>query len=498
MTNTNPMLLADFYKIGHIAQYPEGTEMVYSTWTPRTSRLEGIDKAVMFGLQGFIKQYLIGYFNDNFFKRPKADVIKEYARVIKYTLGVENPKVDHIEELHDLGHLPIIIHAVPEGTQVPLRVPMLTIYNSHPKFFWLTNFLETLMSAELWQPMTSATISKAYRDILDRYAIETTGSTNGVEFSAHDFSLRGMASAEAGAKSGAGHLLSFVGTDTIPAIAYHEQYYGANVETELVGTSIPATEHSVMCANSDPDSRDEYESFRRLVEDIYPNGFVSIVSDTYDFWKVIGEILPALKDKIMARDGKVVIRPDSGDPVLIMAGDPNAEKGSLEYKGLIECLYDIFGGTVNALGYKVLDPHIGAIYGDSITRERCEAICKRLKEKGFASINAVYGIGSYSFQMTTRDSLGFAMKATFSIINGEDKMLFKDPKTDNGTKRSQRGLVAVLKDEDGNIFYKDGFDRESYAVDEMQHFDLLEPVFVNGDLVREQTLKDIRGVLAGV
>jgi nicotinamide phosphoribosyltransferase len=353
------------------------------------------------------------------------------------------------------------------------------------------------MSAELWQPMTIATLSHEYRKILDSYALETTGSTDGVEFQAHDFSLRGMAGIEAGKKGGVGHLLSFVGTDTIPSITYAEAYYGANVETELVGTSIPATEHSVMTANSDYETRDEYESFRSLIEDKYPSGFVSIVSDTYDFWKVVGDIIPRLKNLILNRDGRVVIRPDSGDPVKIIVGDPNADN-EFAKKGLIQCLYEIIGGTVNSKGYKVLDPHIGAIYGDSITLERCRAICEGLKAKGFASLNIVFGVGSFTMQYNTRDTFGFAMKATFGIFGGHDKMMFKDPKTDNGVKRSQRGLVAVLKDDDGNIFLKDGFDRESYAVDEMQHFDLLEPVFANGELLKEQTLQDVRGVLAGV
>jgi nicotinamide phosphoribosyltransferase len=432
------------------------------------------------------------------------------------------------------------------------------------------------MSAELWQPMTIATLSKQYRKILDRYALETTGSTNGVEFQAHDFSLRGMAGIEAGKKGGVGHLLSFVGTDTIPSITYAEAYYGANVEKELVGTSIPATEHSVMTANSDYETRDELESFRRLIEDTYPNGFVSIVSDTYDFWKVVGEVLPALKDKIMARDGKVVIRPDSGDPVDIICGKyipdltneryvktledakgylyeelmdalredtPHGEYGDTEVYGkfkydgkyyelgievdydrydkqyyyidshreksfeeftpklselgLIECLYNIFGGTVNELGYKVLDPHIGAIYGDSITLERAEAICKKLKAKGFASTNIVFGVGSFTMQYNTRDTFGFAMKATFGVFNGQDKMMFKDPKTDNGVKRSQRGLVAVVKGEDGEIKFIDGLDMETYAVEELGSVDLLQPVFVDGELLREQSLAEIRGILAG-
>lgn len=493
---TNPFILADYYKIGHIEQYPKGTELIYSTWTPRASRIEGINKVVMFGLQGFIKKYLIDYFNEGFFHRPKTAVIGEYRRFIKHTLGIENPKVDHLEALHDLGYLPIQINAVKEGTLVPLRVPMLTIQNTNPEFYWLTNFLETLMSCELWQPMTIATLSKQYRIILDRYALETTGSTDGVEFQAHDFSLRGMAGVEAGKKGGVGHLLSFVGTDSMPSIDYAEKYYGANIEHELVGTSIPATEHSVMTANADPDVRDEYESFRRLVEDVYPSGFCSIVSDTYDFWKVVGEVLPKLKDKIMNRDGRVVIRPDSGDPVKIICGvNTNNDIGELERKGLIECLWNIFGGTVNEKGYKVLDPHIGAIYGDSITLERAEEICKQLKAKGFASTNIVFGVGSFTMQYNTRDTFSMAMKATYGIFNGVEKLMFKDPKTDNGTKRSQRGLVAVIN-VGGELSFVDGLDQHTYEAN-FKNIDLLETVFKDGVLVREQSLAEIRKILAG-
>lgn len=250
-----------------------------------------------------------------------------------------------------------------------MKVPVLTIENTNPKFFWLTNYLETIMSNEIWQPMTSATISNTYRNILNEYALKTTGTTEGVEFSGHDFSMRGMSSLESSQTSGAGHLLSFVGTDTVPAILYHEQYYNANIEKELVGTSINATEHSVQCAHG----RDELSTYKYLINEAFPSGFVSIVSDTWDFWDVVGRVIPKLKEDIMRRDGRVVIRPDSGDPVLIVCGDPNGET-ELERKGLIEALWDIFGGDVNELGYKVLDSHIGAIYGDSITIERAKEI----------------------------------------------------------------------------------------------------------------------------
>lgn len=486
-------LLCDFYKVSHKQQYPEGTEIIYSTWTPRKSRVEGIDSVVAFGFQSFVKEYLIEYFNTHFFDRPKRRVIAEYERVIKHTLGIENPDSSHIDALWELGYLPVKVRAVKEGTVVPMRVPMMTIENTVPEFYWITNYLETIASSEIWQPSTAATFSKHYRNILDKYAIETTGSTDGVEFQGHDFSFRGMEGLHGAAASGAGHLLSFVGTDTIPSILYHEKYYNADIEKELVGTSIPATEHSVMCANAD-ENQDELESFRRLIEDVYPTGFISIVSDTYDFWNAIAEYLPKLKDKIMARDGKVVIRPDSGDPVKIIVGDPESDNEYVQ-KGLVECLYDIFDGFVNEKGYKVLDPHIGAIYGDSITPERATAICEGLKQKGFASTNVVFGIGSFTFQYNTRDTFGFAMKATYARVNGEEKLIYKDPKTDDGTKKSQRGKVVVLADAVGDLSFEDGLNQEQY--DDLQEQDEMEDVFIDGELVRDQTLAEIREILAG-
>lgn len=485
-------LLCDFYKVSHKDQYPKYTEKIYSTFTPRSNQyFPQANEVVVFGIQGFIKKYLINYFETHFFKRPRHEVVNEYVRYIKFTLGVQKPDYSHIAALHDLGYLPIKIKALKEGTKAPIRIPVLTIENTHPDFFWLTNYLETLISAEIWQPMTSATIAYQYRKLLNEYAIKTTGNTNGVEFQGHDFSARGMVGLDGGAASGAGHLLSFVGTDTIPAIAYHEEYYNANIEKEMVGTSIPATEHSVMCAGSDPDTRDEYEMYKRLLTEVYPTGFFSVVSDTYDFWAVVGKVLPSLKSEIMNRDGRAVIRPDSGNPVLIIAGDPNG-KTELERKGLIEALWDTFGGTVTDQGYKVLDSHIGAIYGDSITLERAEQIVKRLEEKGFASTNVVLGIGSYTYQYNTRDTLGFAMKATYAVINGQEKMLFKDPKTDDGTKRSQRGKVTVIK-EAGRLYVADNLTEKDG--EDLAHLDYLETVYEDGVLLREQSLAEIRELL---
>lgn len=473
-------LLCDFYKISHRAQYPKGTEIVYSTWTPRTSRLLDVQEVVHFGAQAFIKEYLIEFFNRNFFLRSKADVIDEYSRVIKFALGDLNPDASHIADLHDLGYLPLKIKSLPEGSVVPLRVPTLTVQNTNPKFFWLTNYIETLLSAELWQASTSATIAREYRRIFDKYALETAGSTDFVQFQGHDFSMRGMSTVSSAVKSGMGHLLSFAGTDTIPAILGLEKYYNADITKELVGTSIPATEHSVQCSY-----RDDLKYYTELITNVYPKGFVSIVSDGYDLWKVLLEVLPALKDIILAREGKVVVRPDSGDPVKIVIGDPEG-KTEAERKGVIEILWDIFGGTTTPQGFKQLDPHIGCIYGDAITRTRAKDICEGLKAKGFASTNMVYGIGSYTYQYNTRDTFGFAMKSTLCVINGEEIQIFKDPVTDSGVKKSAKGAVQVGLCS-GTVRYED-----KLTLAESEQPNLLRDVFVNGQLLIDEKFPDIR------
>ncbi len=477
-------LLCDFYKVSHREQYPAGTDKVYSTWTPRASRMPEIKEVVHFGLQGFLKEFLVDYFNENFFGRPKQEIVKEYSRVIKYALGVQNPSTEHIEYLHDLGYLPLCIKSLPEGTLVPLKVPSVTLESTDPKCFWLTNYIETLFSCELWKPTTNATIANEFRKLLEQYAKDTVGDISFVQFQGHDFSMRGMGGLYNAALSGAAHLTSFVGTDTIPAISYLEQFYGANIEKELVGTSIPATEHSVQCSYGN-----DMEYLERIITEVHPNGLVSIVSDGYDFWDVIGRVIPALKDKILARTGgpvgdKVVIRPDSGDPVDILCGDPEG-KTELERKGAVEALWDIFGGEVSPQGYKTLNPKIGLIYGDAITLERCKQICERLKAKGFASTNVVYGIGSYTYQYNTRDTFGFAVKSSLVSINGQEKEIFKDPKTDNGVKKSLKGRVVVVK-ENGKLVAKD----QQPNVHNDQ--DQLKVVFNNGKLKVEHTLNEIR------
>lgn len=342
--------------------------------------------------------------------------------------------------------------------------------------------------------MNSATIADKYKQILKTYAIKTSDSPDFVQWQGHDFSYRGMFGNEAAMMSGAAHLLSFFGTDTLPAIDFLEEYYGANSDKEMIGGSIPATEHSVMCFG---DSSDEYSTFHRLLTEVYPKGLVSVVSDTWDYWKVLIETLPKLKDIIMNRDGKLVIRPDSGDPVDIICGvnrsgmfggtyPPTTKE---EIKGSIEILWDIFGGKINSKGYKELDPHIGLIYGDSITLERAEEICRRLEQKGFASTNVVLGIGSYTYQYNTRDTFGFAMKATYGVVDGKPINIFKKPKTDDGLKNSAKGLLKV----DSNMKLHEEMSVEECFVST----NMLQPVFRDSVLLKEFSLEEIREELNG-
>ena len=433
---SNALLMTDGYKLDHRRQYPEGTEYVYSNWTPRSNKFmpEAKDGAVVFGIQYFIKKFLIEKFNKEFFELDEDEAANMYTRRVNALLGPNKIGSDHVRALHRLGYLPIRLKALPEGSVCPIRVPMITVVNTKPEFFWITNFLETIMSCELWLPMTSATKARAYRKRLNEHAQKAGfADQGGLGFLCHDFSMRGMCGLEASIISGLGHLTSFTGSETIPAIGAAEEYYNIDAEKELICGTVPASEHSVMCAGG---KIDEFGTFKRFITELYPDGFVSIVSDTWDLWKVVTDYLPRLKDEIMSRNGRVVIRPDSGDPVEILCGIPdkdiitvggvhyhipeiargifdelytvedyiktikqNPEKfakdivSEAEIKGVYEILWDTFGGSVNDKGFKVLDSHIGALYGDSITLDRQNDIYNRLEEKGFAATNLVLGIG---------------------------------------------------------------------------------------------------------
>lgn len=513
-----PHLATDFYKIGHIAQYPENTELVYSNLTARSAQHAKMPpsfdgKTVFFGLQGLLQWFFIDVWNEEFFKRPKSEVVDEYQRLIGKALGDESVNTKHIEELHDLGYLPIRVDALPEGSRVNVRVPYLTVHNTNPKFAWLTNYIETVLSSELWKSITVATIAYEYRRILNKY-VELTGSSKDfADWQIHDFSMRGMSGIFDASASNAGHLVAAgYGTDTIPAIDYLQRFY-AGAKSAIIGGSVPATEHSVMCMGG---KETEIETFRRLIQDVYPSGIVSIVSDTWDFWRVITEYAKELKPVIMSRapnalgQAKVVFRPDSGDPVRIICGYDDDELSYTategiyevirtgviitenERKGAVKCLWEIFGGTTNEKGYKTLDSHVGLIYGDSITLDRAEEILRRLSKNEFAADNIVFGVGSYTYQYVTRDTFGMAVKATYGIVDGLAQELEKDPKTGDGVKKSAKGLLAVFKS--GNDFVLSD-QRPYHELVERSPDDCLETVFVDGELKRYQTLDEIRNIV---
>ena len=478
------IVLKDFYKTDHRRQYPKGTELVYSNATPRGSRIPGIDKVVVFGLQYFVDEYLIDHYNETFFSQPKEKVVSQYKRRLDTSLGPDAVPMEHIEALHDLGYLPVEIKALPEGSLCGIRVPYLTIKNTDDRFFWITNDLETLLSVITWGMINSATIAFEYKKILTKFARETSDIPELVQWQGHDFSMRGMFGLEAAMMSGAAHLTSFTGTDTIPAIDFLERFYFADAEKELIGGSVPATEHSVMCLGG---QETEIETFDRLL-DLYPKGFLSVVSDTWDFFGVLTDLLPKLKDKIMARDGKLVIRPDSGDPIKIICGDPDAPSSLPQSKGAVQLLWELFGGTVNSKGYKQLDSHIGVIYGDSITLERGLAILTELKRQGFASTNVVFGIGSFTYQFNTRDTFGQAIKATYGRVNGKGIEVYKQPKTDDGLKNSAKGLLAV--NTDGSL--------SQQCTEEQEQNGLLHRIFLNGEMYNQTTLAEVRARLDAV
>ncbi|QOV68449.1 nicotinate phosphoribosyltransferase [Citrobacter sp. BDA59-3] len=486
----NPILAIDGYKVSHRAQYPQGTTQVYSNFTPRSDRFFSSPvadgKLVFFGLQGFLQWFMVDLFNDAFFARPQEDVVNEYKAVMDSYLGKDAVPVDHIRALHNLGYLPLHVKSLDEGSKVPMKVPVLTITNTRDEFFWLVNYLETVLSAELWKASTNATIAHHYRKVCEQWAVKTCSDMSHLDFQCHDFSFRGMAGLQDTMQAGAGHLLSFKGTDSIPSLLYARDHYTAG-EDYFIGASIPATEHSVMCMG---EKEQEIETFRRLIVDLYPQGFVSIVSDTWDYWRVMTEYTRELKQIILNREGSVVFRPDSGDPVEILCGtgadDDTRNTRTPEEKGSVEVLWEIFGGTVNEKGYKVLDPHVGLIYGDSITLARADEILRRLEAKGFASSNVVFGVGSFTYQYNTRDTFGFAMKATWGAVNGEGRMIFKEPKTDSGLKRSARGLLRVERDTQGELQLHDEQTWEQEKTGEMK------TRFLDGKLYNVDHFEQIR------
>lgn len=572
----NPIFLTDSYKLSHIKFTSKGVQTIYSNFTPRftdylADKFKSFDGGIVwFGCQAALQKIFVEYWEDGFFKRDKDEVIGEAKKLLSRYIGMDDFK--HFEDLHDLGYLPVLVKALPEGCIISKGVPCLTITNTHPDYQWLPNYLESVLSAEFWKPMTTATIGRALKRLVVDASIETTGSAEGADFQLHDFSFRGQSGIESGAASGAGFLLSTMGTDNIPSIAFLEHYYHADVEKDEIAYSVPAGEHSVTTLGIQieakniqwdaisnniyiPDEVNLLELAERnyvgYVISQFPTGIVSYVADSYDYFGFLTKTLPAMKDLIEGRDGKFVVRGDSGDPVEIIAGisiddftyAPTLEiaafdafsakmdslvgfedrqvvstifkfQGSIfktehvircdkfgvvnsceitslnlyeltvQEKGTIAHLFDVFGGHVNNKGYIELSEKIGMIYGDGINESRLTEIFKRLKAAGFATTNVVFGVGSYTLNMLSRDDLGTAVKATSATVKGERLAIYKDPKTDT-SKKSARGLLKVQQRADGTLELLDN------VTPDEEWEGMLDVVFEDGLFYNQLTYNDV-------
>jgi nicotinamide phosphoribosyltransferase len=492
----------DVYKTGHKPMLPTGSTLMYSNNTPRSGKYSNSPnngEIVVFGQQMLVRKMKRDW-DINFFNRPVEDITL-FGEDMTTMLGLSTPyDISHIVALHKLGYLPVRIKAMEEGSVVPYKIPSFTIVNTQPLdgtvVDWLVNYLETILSAESWQAPTSATFIRSLRKMGKEFIMKTNPEAiDFLDYQFHDFSMRGMGGKSAIVNSGLGFATGSRGSDTLPVIPAARMYYD---EVEPCINSVIASEHAIMCsltgffmqnAKGDWDkvADFEYEMFVYLLEK-FPSGILSLVMDTFDLWRAITEYCVKAKDIILARDGKLVIRPDSGDPVDILCGLPKAiENGwdGPEERGVIELLWDVFGGTTSSTGYKVLDSHIGAIYGDSINYDRAKRIFERLEDKGFASTNVVLGIGSYSLQFVTRDTHGSAQKATYIEIGETGIEIFKDPITDDGIKKSAKGLLMVYE-EDGKVLLKD------QCTWEEEGQGLLQVIFEDGIFYNITTLTKIR------
>lgn len=493
MFNPMPLLLVDFYKTTHKEQYPEGMVKLVSYFTPRMSRVQE-KELTMFGLQSFIKTYLIDYFDEFFFSREQTEVVLEYKRILNNTLGEDSYSLQKVRDLHKLGYLPLEIKAIPEGTRVPIKVPMIEISNTHPDFAWLVNTIESLMSAELWHPMISANVGYKYRKIVNDFYADTVDDNVPRNRALGDFSFRGQECMQSAVKSSAAFCLSFLNTATVPTIPWLEYNYNCSCEWDNVAYGTISTEHSVMCSNYVLDKGDEKAMLLRLM-DIYRGKKFSVVCDSFDYWNVIDNILPEMeefiKDQYKEYGTTLYIRGDSGDPVEIV---PET----------VWRLYENgFAGENNTKGCKTLHPSIKVIYGDSITPERLIKIYTELRSWNMACDNVVLGVGSFSMQCVeedgvlkpfTRDTFGIAVKSTYGeMYDGAVIQILKDPKTDTGNfKKSQKGLCVVYRDEeDGVLKYVDQVHSTNIPENE------LKTVFKDGVLLKQFTLDEVRQNLHG-
>jgi nicotinamide phosphoribosyltransferase len=449
----NIILLTDSYKVSHYKQYPAGTTQIYSYFESRGGQFENL---TFFGLQYYLKEYLAG----QVVTQARIDQAEKlYAAHFGNVDLFNKAGWEYILHTHN-GHLPVRIKAVPEGMVIPTHNVIMTIENTDPNCFWLTNFLETLL-VQLWYPCTVATISREVKILINKY-LEQTGDPTTIDFKLHDFGFRGVSSVESAGLGGAAHLVNFMGTDTVAALTFIQEYYNSDA---MFGFSIPAAEHSTITSWG---KEHEADAYRNMLKQ-YPEGLVAVVSDSYDVYyaceKLWGEVL---KDEILGRNGTLVVRPDSGVPKDVVLK-------------CVEILGDKIGFTINEKGYKVLNPKIRVIQGDGVNYESIGEILENLKTHGWSADNVAFGMGGALLQKVHRDTQKFAFKCSCATVNGEDRDVFKDPITDQG-KRSKKGRLKLV--------YENG-EYQTKALHEDGE-DILQVVFENGVILQEIDFQGVK------
>lgn len=518
----NPCLMVDAYKLGHYFQMPPGVQTIYSTWTARNAKHHenGVCRnTVVFGAQGFISDTLVHWFNKNFFDEDIDAIEADFRRKVSAIFSPDYVDFKRFRDLHDLGYLPVTILGVPEGTLLPTNIPDHIIFNTDPNFSWLPQYLEDIWSCHMWLPSTSATTAYYRRKTIEGYAEQCCDNPHVVaRHMCGDFSMRGMENEDAAYVSSAGHLLSFDRTATVEANAYLEQFYKADIENATPGLGVPSLEHSVVCQNVAyykeclaegriPDYMKPYVKVAihanweanlvaemcfilRLLIEIQPKGVLTYVSDTYDYWGVVTKILPVIKDVILNREGCFSVRPDSGDPYAIVCGDNTVSDNSRpQALGTLRVLKNIFGMSENNKGYGVLPSQIRMIYGDAITADLTDKICSWCVRNGISIENIAFGIGAYTYQYVTRDTRGYAIKATDAYFADLGEVpLYKAPKTDP-SKNSPHGCISVRINENGRYQMVDGLTLYESINDPLN---IMRIKMVNGEMKNTESVYDIR------
>lgn len=449
----NLLLLTDSYKVTHAAQYPPDTRTVFSFFESRGGRWP---ETVFFGLQYLIHRYLTRPLGVGDLLEAESYFDAHFGAALTNRTGWER-----ILRVHD-GYLPVRIKAAPEGSVVPTGNVLMTVENTDPAVPWITNYIESLL-VQVWYPCTVATQSREMKRLILRY-LELSGTPESVDFKLHDFGFRGSTSVESSAIGGAAHLVNFKGTDTIPALVVARDIYGES----MAGFSIPAAEHSTITSWG----RDgEVDAYRNMLEQ-FPTGFIAVVSDSYDVFRACSDLWGGvLRDRVLQRDGCLVIRPDSGDPPSVLSG-------------VLAALGEAFGVSVNPKGYKVLHDKVRVIQGDGIDHAMIASIYKRLvDEEKWSADNLAFGSGGGLLQNVNRDTSRYAFKCSWVDVGGIGRDVKKQPITDAG-KTSKAGRLALVRADSGYATVREE--------DLSGRPNVLETVYEDGALTRWHTLAKIR------